>query len=84
MSLMMQMCMAHKQEKDEEMRRNGALERALKMPQSEFERAVTRHTKDGVTDYAQLQRSSKRPKKKSDAGERTCIYGRGGTICQIY
>lgn len=54
MSLMMQMCMAHKQEKDEEMRRNGALERALKIPQSEFERAVTQHTKDGVTDYVAI------------------------------
>lgn len=54
MSLMMQMCLAHKQEKDEEMRRNGTLERALKMPQSEFERAVTQHTKDGVTDYAAI------------------------------
>ena len=54
MSLMMQMCMTHKQEKDEEMRRNDTFERALKMPQSEFERAVTRYTKDGVTDYAAI------------------------------
>lgn len=54
MSLMMQMCMTHKQEKDEEMRRNDTLERALKMPQCEFERAVTQHTKGGVTDYAAI------------------------------
>lgn len=53
--IMMQQCILHQKEKAEELKKinkqNEVMKRALRMPQTEFERVVTALTKKTETDY---------------------------------
>lgn len=55
MSIMMLQCVLHQKEKEEEFARlskqNDIMSRALKMPQTEFERVASALTKKSVVDY---------------------------------